>query len=259
MVVFVDDLDKCLPLNGLALLESIKLFFAESAPIVLICSVDADVLAQSIRAKYAYAEPHFADSYLQKIFEFSYQVPTISAVQVRGLVQEIFRRSGLEERGAPGEQLNMEKRVVEDVLCRIGLTFNPRSVKRAFNRFVWFLCHEPALDAATATEESALDAWLSWLLMTDYWRDLRELVALHGEAVFRELGNRATGHSLFPHSNEAAKVAFDALPESRSLVEFFRVGLPMPKDPHLPEAQTVVREAVMRFAEIDATLRSYGL
>ena len=47
--------------------------------------------------------------------------------------------------------------------------------------------------------------------------------------------------------------------ESRVLVDFFRASIPAPEDPHLAESQEAVREAVMRFENIDRVLRTFGV
>ena len=259
LVVFIDDLDKCLPLHGLALLESIKLFFAGQTKVVFVCSVESEILAQFVRWKYDYPDPQFADSYLEKVFEFSYDVPTISTSQLSRLVDEIFKRSGLADRPISAGQLKMEVAVVKDVLSRPGLTLSPRQIKRTFNRFLWFVCHEPDIDEAAARSDEALNAWLTWLLTTDYWRDLREYVSVYRELAFRELWNRVIGHPLFPHSSDAAKQALTQMRDSRALIEFLRASISQPEDPHLAEAQEEIRDAVLRFSYIDATLRSFGM
>lgn len=259
LVVFVDDLDKCLPVHTLALLESLKLFFGGLAPVVVICSLDAQVLERVVRSKYEHDDAAFAESYIEKIFEFWYHVPAVDAVLMGSLVAEVYRRSGLGQRGVSEEQCELERGVIESLLGRTCLTLNPRAIKRIFNRFIWFLCREPSLDDDAALDAQVLEPWLAWLLVTDYWRGIGGLVERFGDVAFKELGNRLTGHPLFPHSNEACKQALDALPDARGLVEFLRASLPASADPHLPESQESLRGAVMRFASVDRVLRSYGM
>ena len=104
-----------------------------------------------------------------------------------------------------------------------------------------------------------LEPWLTWLLATEYWRALRDFVGNFGEIALRELGNRVTGHPLFPHSSEDCKGSFNSMTDSRALTDFFRGSIPVPDDPHRPEAQAEIRNAVMRFSDIDRTLRTLGL
>jgi len=259
LVLFVDDLDKCLPRHTLALLESLKLFFGGSTAIVVICCIDADVLRRVVRAKYGHATSAFAESYIEKIFEFSYNVPVIATSQVNGLVGEIYRRSGLGARSVTEEQKELEREVIERVLSRPGLTLSPRRIKHVFNRFIWFLCQPEALDEDAFLDADSLDAWLTWLLATEYWRGLPELVERFGETAFKEIGNRVTGHPLFPHSNELCKVALEELHDARALIDFVRGCIELPDDAHLPEAQEAMRRAVMRLMAIDRALRSHGL
>lgn len=256
LVVVVDDLDKCLALHALAFLESIKLFFSRQAPIVFVCATDATVLRRVVQSKYGQAEVAFAESYIEKIFEFSYEVPGINAVQISGLVDEIYRRSGLHKRQPDDFVVEDEVALMEEVLSRTGLALNPRRIKRIFNRFIWFLCQEDPLDP---DREMGLEPWLTWLLATEYWRELRDFIGRFGDVAFKELGNRVAGHPLFPHSAEACKNAFDALPEQRGLTDFFRCSIVPPDDAHRPEVQAELRAAVMRFAGIDQVVRTLGL
>ena len=259
LVVFVDDLDKCMPMHALAFLESVKLFFGRQAPIVFVCSMDDSVLKRVVQAKYGYSEPGFAESYVEKIFEFGYQVPGIGTPQITGLVQEIFRRSGLEGRPVPRSRIAMERKVIESVLSRPGLVLNPRRIKRIFNRFVWFFSQQAILEPEETEQGELLEPWLTWLLATEYWRELRDFVGGFGDIALRELGNRITGHPLFPHSSEDCKGSFNNMTDSRALIDFFRGSISVPNDPHRPEAQEEIRNAVMRFADIDRKLRTLGL
>ena len=52
VVVFVDDLDRCLPGNALDVLESMKLFF-DLPGFVFVVGLDEDVVERAIRAKFA--------------------------------------------------------------------------------------------------------------------------------------------------------------------------------------------------------------
>ena len=259
LVIFVDDLDKCLPAHALAFLESIKLFFSRQAQVVLVCSIDESVLRRAVYSKYGHPEPGFAESYIEKVFEFSFQVPGISTLQISGLVDEIYRRSGLGNRDVPAEQRKMERRVIEDVMGRSGLSLNPRRIKRIFNRFVWFVSQQERLDENAAVSDDALEPWLTWLLATEYWRGLRDFIGRHGEHAFRELGNRVTGHPLLPHSSEACKTAFSNIEDSRALIEFMRGSISMPTDAHRQESQDQIRKDVLRFEEIDQLLRTLGI
>jgi hypothetical protein len=259
-VVFIDDLDKCLPLHALALLESIKLSFGSRSSIVFACAMDADVLRQIVQFKYGNAEAFFADRYIEKIFEFSFEVPRISTMQVRGLVEELYRRSGLARRGLPGAHVAEEQAVIESVLSRSGLVLSPRQIKHIFNRFIWFLCLDPTADPRLQPEQRGpLEPWLAWLAATEYWRELRNYVGVYEETAFRELGNQVTGHPVFPHSNDAAKQAFKALPDQRAVIDFFRGSINTPGESHLAASQEALREQVMRFFLVDSVLRSFGM
>jgi predicted KAP-like P-loop ATPase len=54
LIVFVDDLDRCLPEKALEVLEAIKLFL-EVPGVIFILGMDQDVIRQGIEARYAAA------------------------------------------------------------------------------------------------------------------------------------------------------------------------------------------------------------
>jgi len=128
LVVFVDDLDRCLPEKALEVLEAIKLFL-EVPGVIFVLGMDQDVIRQGIEARYAAAFhrqgddkerlelPIQGDSYLQKIVQIPFHLPTLAVEDVTGFIKAL--TPGLSER-------------TQAVLAR-GIYPNPRQVKRTLN------------------------------------------------------------------------------------------------------------------------------
>ena len=125
IVVFIDDMDRCLPESAVELLEAIKLFLkAENCIFVL--GVDKRVITESVRVRYkdftlsseGGESPITGDSYLEKIIQLSFQLPPIRTEDIEGFITE----------------LDLPK-FYEPYIGMIskGIEQNPRKVKRFLN------------------------------------------------------------------------------------------------------------------------------
>jgi formylglycine-generating enzyme required for sulfatase activity len=131
LVVFVDDLDRCLPEKAIEVLEAIKLFLDVRGCIFLL-GLDQEVITRGIKVKYRdFAVDEGAESekripidgaaYLEKIIQLPFRLPQIEPTAMKPFVHEL---SALTDARC------------EDVFA-IGLETNPRKVKRATNIFLF--------------------------------------------------------------------------------------------------------------------------
>lgn len=131
LVVFVDDLDRCLPEKSIQVLEAIKLFL-DVKDCVFILGVDQDVIARGIEMKYREfrvgrrddGQQRFAIEgikYLEKIIQLPFQIPPIAPTDLGRFVD-----------GLSAEWPDDEcPRVFAE-----GLGDNPRQIKRTVNTFL---------------------------------------------------------------------------------------------------------------------------
>jgi formylglycine-generating enzyme required for sulfatase activity len=141
LVVFVDDLDRCMPEKAIEVLEAIKLFL-DVEGCVFVLGLDQDVVARGVELKYRELglveegdeKKRFVidgTRYLEKIIQLPFQIPPIErqdmASFVEGLVQDW-----------PHEDCSK--------VFAEGLGDNPRQVKRTVNVFLllWGLAQERA-------------------------------------------------------------------------------------------------------------------
>lgn len=136
LIVFVDDLDRCLPEKAVEVLEAIKLFL-EVPGTVFVIGMDRQVIERGIEARYGrlfrleeageqrVPLPIRGDTYLQKIFQIPFHLPPLSETDVGTFIE------ALEEKMAGGKRLSEMTRHV----FAYGLFPNPRQVKRAVNIF----------------------------------------------------------------------------------------------------------------------------
>ena len=133
LIVFVDDLDRCLPERAIEVLEAIKLFL-DVPECVFILGLDQEVIARGIEIKYrefglsgdtpAAEQRRFlieGARYLEKIIQLPFQIPPIERTKVSDFVH------GLVDEW-PHE-------AVPQVFAE-GLGENPRQIKRTVNVFL---------------------------------------------------------------------------------------------------------------------------
>jgi hypothetical protein len=150
LVVFVDDLDRCMPEHALTVLESMKLFF-DIPGFVFVVGLDEHVVESAVRSKFANAASESAEliaqlerDYLKKIFQVPYTLPTMVAGQLNDLIWWIERHSELSD---------VQRQDLRDRVSRyLGYVaadgrVNPREVKRFINAYTISRMIRPDLDA----------------------------------------------------------------------------------------------------------------
>ncbi|MCI0518808.1 MAG: SUMF1/EgtB/PvdO family nonheme iron enzyme, partial [Chloroflexi bacterium] len=141
LVVFIDDLDRCMPGKAIEVLEAIKLFLDVERCIFLL-GLDQSVVARGVEIKYRELGFEPADGearqklidgarYLEKIIQLPFIIPTIAAEDMTSFVEGLVKSWPHVE--------------CPQVFAR-GLGNNPRQVKRTVNVFLllWALAKERA-------------------------------------------------------------------------------------------------------------------
>ena len=132
LVVFIDDLDRCLPDKAVEVLEAVKLFL-DVPGFVFVLGVDRSVIEQGIRVRYRDYETELDGArYLEKIIQIPFKLPPIDAGTVADYVHK-------ETAG------NLPDPRCETVFS-VGLDPNPRRIKRTLNVFLllWRLAQNRA-------------------------------------------------------------------------------------------------------------------
>jgi hypothetical protein len=135
LVVFVDDLDRCLPEKAVEVLEAIKLFL-DVPGTVFILGMDREVIRRGIESHYgAFLREGFftdkneipinGDVYLQKMIQLPFNLPPLDLGARTGFIEKL-------EETLP-KDFGLED-VTREVFAR-GAFPNPRQVKRALNVF----------------------------------------------------------------------------------------------------------------------------
>ncbi|CAB3289272.1 membrane protein of unknown function [Methanocaldococcus lauensis] len=119
LIVFIDELDRCERENILKFLASLKLFFTSGDNINYICAVDKDAVKEALEHKYNNGEK--AEEYLEKIFNFSFNMPKKFNVEKFIMQYEFFNDEEIAKKLAKFfEAINFT---------------NPRHLKKVLNKY----------------------------------------------------------------------------------------------------------------------------
>ncbi|MEU5529330.1 P-loop NTPase fold protein [Micromonospora chersina] len=192
IVVFVDDLDRCLPQNALAVIESMKLFF-DLIGFVFVVGIDQVVLEQAVRERisgtiHAHESPAAVASrrvrlaereYVKKIFQVPYELPPMAAEQLDELLESIYRAGQIQ-----GDQLEDLRRTVRPYLTHVAVEgqINPREVKRFLNAYTLQMLVRPQLDPSTVLAVQTLvfrDDWALYEILRADTDALPEAIKLY--------------------------------------------------------------------------------
>jgi hypothetical protein len=149
IVVFVDDLDRCLPDNALDVIESMKLFF-DLPGFVFVVGLDEQVVQRAVRTRFpeisgpapaaagasqgvaVTPEAQLARAYVEKIFQVPYRLPPMVAGQLNDLLEAMYKEADL-----PAEQSKDFRSRVALYLQHVAVRgrINPREIKRFLNTY----------------------------------------------------------------------------------------------------------------------------
>lgn len=209
IVVFVDDLDRCLPLNALQVLEAMKLFF-DLRGFIFVVGLDEDIVDRAIRAKFAAENdpataqttgPKPADTpqlpqrigreYVKKIFQIPYSIPPMLPRQLDDLLASMYQEASLDQ--AQLDDLTKRVRPYLDYVA-VGGRVNPREVKRFINAYTLQTLIRPDLDRDTVLA-------LQTLAFRHDWAEFYEAVladsALFVDALRRYRRGQGSDHLSF--------------------------------------------------------------
>ena len=139
VVIFVDDLDRCLPSNALEVLESMKLFF-DVQGCVFVVGLDQAVAERAVAQKYAVdatatteQTPVSGVDYLKKIFQVPFALPRIGTDQLQGYCHAMLHGARL----APAQIEDFNHNVSRHLAFLPEQdSVNPREIKRLINAYV---------------------------------------------------------------------------------------------------------------------------
>jgi KAP family P-loop domain len=251
IVVFVDDLDRCLPLNALEVLESMKLFF-DFQGFVFVVGLDQNAVEHAIEQKYrvdggtSYGDavveairvslrsgqgeaddrraavpirqadaPIKGSEYIKKLFQVPFTLPPISAQQLDEFLGSLYSANM-----SDGQRGDLQDRVrlhLDYLITESGV--NPREVKRYVNAYTLTIKSRPYLNPDVVLGLQTMAFRADW---EDAYETLLAEREVFTDAVKRQLaGERSAVENLWPHLANLPDSVFTYLgsPAGKPLLE----------------------------------------
>ena len=96
VIIFFDDLDRCLPEDAIKLLEAVKnLFVTPNCNVIFVCGIDTRVAKKFIESHYNGLKENFAINYFRKIFNLTIPMPYPDGIEkmLTNYISSIFKIS----------------------------------------------------------------------------------------------------------------------------------------------------------------------
>lgn len=191
LVVFLDDLDRCQPARALAVVEGVKLLLcgdltererdktatAGRCRALFVFGLDRHIVGEAIRQQYPGSTQYSGESYLEKIFDLSLEVPPVQDVPrlLRVAVGDDAHFKTILD------QLGDRTNALEYVLTR-PVFANPRVIKRVLNRLQLLAASaECAAQLQRITDERTRRLFYVWVAGAERYRGFRQFVRTASE------------------------------------------------------------------------------
>ena len=174
-MVFVDDLDRCLPSNALDVLESMKLFF-DLPGFVFVVGLDEGVVQRAVRARFSEggqtvpggtrdtSTRELERDYVEKIFQVPYRLPPMVSEQLDALLESMYREADL----SATQLVDFKQRVAPHLrYVAVERQVNPREVKRFLNTYTLQMLVREELDRDVVLALQALIFRYEWRPLYD--------------------------------------------------------------------------------------------
>ncbi len=169
LIVFLDDLDRCLPDKALDLLEALKnIFVVPGADVIFISGIDTQVAKQFIIKRYEGLDANFAYNYFKKIFNFTVNVPVLTGNSFKKLIKN---RLGDLLQNQDDNRITPEiKSELVEFLSAILVDAGVKSVRQAYNILHnWFFAIQIQPESLPKFKE-----YLIFFTMKECWPDLMD-------------------------------------------------------------------------------------
>ena len=164
IVIFVDDLDRCLPDKALQVLESVKLFL-DAEGYVFVIGLDRNIIEKCVDKKYGKESGISGTDYIKKIIQVPFNLPGLREQEVKTYVQRLKEQL----KGTQVEEY-VEKYI--DIISK-GMEANPREIKRFINNFI--------LVNQISAGETEPDKLIVLLIIQFRWEELFKTIANYKE------------------------------------------------------------------------------
>jgi len=166
VVIFIDDLDRCLPNKALEILEAIKLFL-DVKGCIFVLGIDISVIDDIVQRKYKNRIK--GRDYLEKIIQLSFNLPPLTDSEIVNFIKEL-------------DVPDFYQRKPYNNMITKGVKNNPRKIKRLINiielqRKLAMSIQEIQEDLTDGqTEKRFIALLLEWAIISYYYEDFRKYI-----------------------------------------------------------------------------------
>jgi ABC-type dipeptide/oligopeptide/nickel transport system ATPase subunit len=228
LVIFIDDLDRCLPENAITILETIKLYL-DNERCVIVLGADRDVIEMAITQRYPKLKITGKD-YLEKVVQLPFTIPQPETTRLRQY---------LSQQSLPtGEKFQETKQVAEMILSGAGR--NMRRLKRLINQLNLVV----GIAGIQSANDSLVAVLTKLLVLQTRFPEFYNVIEQHPDAISRF-------HQLLSAKDAAAcQKILELLPmlesyqENQPLTDFFRKSTQV-TCPNTKEVEQLMQLTVM--------------
>jgi hypothetical protein len=175
VIIFFDDLDRCLPDDAVKLLEALKNLFVtrvgeKKCNAIFVCGIDTHIAKQFIQAHYKDISANFAINYFRKIFNLTIAMP--QSFDIEKVLLKYLNDSEVSKLLTPQQAQALAK-----MICSRGFQFRLYSVRKYLNvitNFCVFLEFNPNYKFTPEQFEPADDFVVNLLMLQEFWQPLYE-------------------------------------------------------------------------------------
>lgn len=209
VAIYIDDVDRCLPDNVVALIEGIKLLLAgdgvtpqlvadeskkASNKAVFVFALDRQIVGEAIRARYPNSTLYTGENYLEKIFDVSLEVPPARADGIKQLITDCLQDGDrLNRLTKPFESTENGLELLVGVLSQ-PVFANPRVIKRVLNRLdLLFADDERRSKVAGIRDAKLAKRFVAWAAGAERFRTFRHFYFAATQVEIAAMGRAILG------------------------------------------------------------------
>ena len=199
LVIFIDDLDRCLPENALTVLESLKLYL-DNANCVFFIGLDKRVIEQAVKQRYKNLNVT-GKEYIEKMIQLNFFLPEKNSNQVMQVLQNELN-----------ELVACQPYPIDAKMWRMILAATKGNFRKT-KQFViaWALIRNLAISLNIADEKIIPQLAKILLIQTNF----PELYDAFPTKNYQLIGNLKKIIDAYSQSNEAGQKAFSQYPECK--------------------------------------------
>lgn len=178
LVIFVDDLDRCMPDHQIAMLEAMHFLTAARAPAVFVIALDPELVHQAAYTHYK-VQSFDTDLYLNKIFDLRINLPISSTDALVTFININFDDDcmGTSVREYFASQTDVDELIKWSIsILSLPEIHNPRTINKIFQRVRLFINRIQSIDSVE-TSQPLSKVLFAWCVLCECWPWVRELCA----------------------------------------------------------------------------------